>query len=144
MAEDRKSGPDVRAMRALASILNDSCSQVRLEAILALMVLGPPVSANDKQVIIQSLKSAIPDKNKVVSIWARMGQMRMDNDITEAQLSAIAKHLKGTELSPRIHAARALGTIGPQAKAKVPDLMAALDDPATPARPWLMVLEFQA
>jgi HEAT repeat protein len=128
VADDRQHGPDIRAMKGLAAALNDSCFQVRLEAILALTLLGPPLTANDKQAIIQSLKNAIPDRNKIVSIWARVGQMRMDNDITETHLTAIAKHLKAPELSPRVHAARALGTIGPQAKSRVPDLMASLDD----------------
>ncbi len=128
VSDDRQHGPDVRSMRALASLLNDASFQVRLEAILALMVLGPPQAALDKAAIIKSLEGAIHDRNKVVAIWARTGQMRMDNTITETHLKALAKYLTAPELSPRIHAARALGTIGPQAKSRVPDLISALDD----------------
>lgn len=125
---DRQTGPDLRSIRALAKVLDDSCAQVRLSAILALIVLGPPATGADKTAAIHALQGCFKDRDKVVMIWARMGQMRMDGNITEAHLTAIAKYLKGNELSPRTHASRALGTIGPEAKSRVPDLMAALDD----------------
>src|SRR5262249_13034635 len=42
VAVDRQSGPDQRAINALLTVLSDRSSQVRLEAVLSLITLGPP------------------------------------------------------------------------------------------------------
>lgn len=136
---DRDNGPDPRATAALVSAFNDISSQVRLEAVIALIVLGPSATGRDKLLIQQGLLGLTKkERNKHVLIWAHVGLMRMDG-VDEGNLQAISKHLKATEATVRSHVGRALGTIGPEAKSRVPELIDAIqheDDPQ--ALIWLV------
>jgi HEAT repeat protein len=127
-AEDRQNGPDMRAVNGLIGALGDISHQVRLETIIAFIVLGPPARGADKLNVERAIQAVIRnDKNKPVVIWARMALMRMDK-ISEEQILPIAKFLKAPEAYVRIHACRALGTLGKEAKGRVPDLIELLDD----------------
>jgi HEAT repeat protein len=133
VAADKENGPDSRAIGALIGAFNDSCHQVRLEAVIAILVLGAPATGREKIAINNALRPLAKDRNKHVQIWASMALMRMDK-VIEENLALIAKHLKATEASVRQHSARALGTVGPEASSCVPNLVDALqheEDPQT-------------
>ena len=53
--------------------------------------------------------------------------MHVTNNVSEKDLSLIAKYLKNPKSDPRIHAARALGAIGPKSKSRLNDLMEAME-----------------
>src|SRR5262249_51329786 len=78
------------------------------------------------------------DRNLVVKIWARMALMRMEQ-VSENHLKAIGGFLRNSDPEVRIHAARALATIGPDAKSQVPYLMSQLDDKDLQVLYWVIV-----
>jgi HEAT repeat protein len=129
--QDPNKGPSYEALQALAAPLSgltrDPSSQVRLEATMALALMGrlPPPSA---KLVEGALLNATYDKNVPVAIWARVGYMARANKVTKNDIAFLTKHLKARELEYRAHAARALGTIGEKAKPAVPDLIKLLDD----------------
>jgi HEAT repeat protein len=126
VAMDRQVGPDPRAANALAASCGDVSHQVRLESILALIILGTP--ARPEKVNVQrAAMTCTKDPNKIVSIWAHMLLMRIDR-VAETNLAAIAKNLKSQEATVRAHAARALGTVGQEAKSRIPELADALQE----------------
>lgn len=136
---DKKLGPDARAIKALLGGLRDISFQVRLESVLSLIALGPPATGADKTAVMSDLDLLLKnDRNTIVKIWARMALMRMDK-VTDTHLKAIAAFLKNSDPEVRIHAARALATIGPDAKAQVSTLMTQLDDNDLTALYWVIV-----
>jgi HEAT repeat protein len=128
VAYDQKNLPERAAINALIDALNDSSSQVRLEALYSLILMGIPGHPQDKSREITSLQNLIngrqPDK---VHIWARVAIMRIEK-VSEQHLVVIAKYLKSPKVESRIHAARAFATIGPDASTRVQDLVDALSD----------------
>jgi HEAT repeat protein len=120
-------GPDMRALRALANATKDVCAQVRLEAAVSILTLGPPAKEEDRAAIAAPLRTACNDRDPVVSIWARVGVMRF-HKVTDDQLSMLAAALKNPRLYVRLHAVRAFGVIGPEARTRVGDLIDLLDD----------------
>jgi HEAT repeat protein len=133
VAVDNKAGPDPRASLSLIKAFTDDSAQVRLEAILAEIVLGPPTKPGDKLTVERAIVGRHSDPDKHVAIWAHMASMRMDK-VSEQHLAAIAKFLKNEEPTVRAHVGRALGTVGPDAKSRLPELIEALqveDDPST-------------
>ena len=136
---DKKLGPDMRAVKALLGGLRDISFQVRLECVLSLIALGPPATGADKAAVMGDLDLLLRnDRNTIVKIWARMALMRMDK-VTETHVKAIAYLLKNSDPEVRIHAARALATIGPDAKGQVSTLMEQLDDKDLTALYWVIV-----
>jgi HEAT repeat protein len=141
-AMNRQEGPDPRATNALVEVLGDVSHQVRLEAVLSLIVLGRPDKQVDRARIEAGLTRLFKDPNKHVQIWSRLGVMRFQ-DVNEKHLVEIGKMLKEPEATVRSHAARALGTVGPQAKSRVHELVDALqaeqDPPTVYWIVWAMV-----
>jgi HEAT repeat protein len=147
IARDEKTGPDHRALRALSSALSDVDKQVRLQALMSLILLGPPVydkeNPNEAEKAME-LKNLVDhrlhvvvgrandrradDQDRILGIWARMALMRMDNMVSKDHLGAITRMLSRPELVTRIAAAQALGTMAHDAKPAVPDLIKALGD----------------
>jgi hypothetical protein len=128
VGRDELGYPDMHALEKLVDAVDDSISkEVRLEALQALVNLGPPAAAD-----VTRLKRLLEgrlrvDRDKSVVIWVRVAIMRIDpKAITDANLGIIAKQMKGNDLDIRVQAVRALGFIGPLAKSTVPDLMDAL------------------
>jgi HEAT repeat protein len=123
--------PDGRAVNALINILlkRDDCSEVRVEALYSLIVLGIPYMLQDKSRELAALNGLINNKHQPdkVHIWARVAIMRIEK-VSEQHLLAIAKYLRSPKLETRIHAARAFDTIGPEAKSRIEDLVDALSD----------------
>src|SRR5262249_22378723 len=70
------------------------------------------------------------EKDNSAKIWVRVALMRMDaTKINDANLNPIAAMMKEKgDLDIRVQAARAIGFIGPPAKAKIPELVDALPD----------------
>lgn len=136
---DAKMPPDMLVIKALLSALSDASSQVRLEAVLSLITLGPPALAADKNYTMSILQQLLNnDRDQIVKIWARMALMRMDK-VHDGHLKIIGGLLKNSDPDVRIHAARALATIGPDAKGQVPYLMAQLDDKDLTVVYWVIV-----
>jgi len=129
--KDEQNGPDLRALKALIDRTDDVSKEVRLEALQSLINLGPPTSPQDVAQIKTLLERKVKaDKDKSVAIWARVALMRMDAaSVNDANLTAIAKLIKGSDLATSIQAARALGVVGMESKGKVPDLIEALQSP---------------
>ncbi len=130
-AADNKTGPDSRAVNALANLfLNpntpEESSQVRLEAVIALGAMGRPQLV-DQPRAVQALQRALKDTDKSVAIWAHVSLMAVDK-VTDEGVGAVAKQLKGKDVTAKVQAARALAAMGRDAKAKVPDLIDLLDD----------------
>jgi HEAT repeat protein len=137
-AFDPKHGPELKAIEALTWALYDSCLEVRLAAMQALVALGPPreppYKARDAlQTVLSRLeKRATPGKGQVrdegEQIWAQVTIMRL-SEITDERLARIGKFLlPSSEPAVRCQAAQALGLIGKKARPQVPNLMAALSD----------------
>jgi HEAT repeat protein len=142
VAYNSKKGPDGRALKALLGALNDSCTQVRMEALRSIIALGPPwVPKNNTQppdevqrqneTLRQTMKTALDrhskSPDKIQSIWALVALMRVDK-ITEKHLLTISYLIKSPDLSVRVNAANALEAIGEGAASRVSDLIAALND----------------
>jgi HEAT repeat protein len=124
-ANDR---PIPEAVNALIEAFGDHSSQVRLEALYSLIVMGIPQNLAQKAHELTALQGLLagrqPDK---VQIWARVTIMRIEN-VSEKHLGIVAKYLKNPKVETRIHAARAFAAIGPDAKAHIDDLVDALAD----------------
>jgi HEAT repeat protein len=118
---------DARVISALVLSLSDRALQVRLAVIHALIQLGPPPRPADAAAAKQTLLTMVQSKDKATQIWTRVALMRFDKALlNDTYLTPIAQYLKGPEQPVRVEAAAALGLLGPEAKTKVPDLIAAL------------------
>jgi HEAT repeat protein len=123
--------PDGRAVNALIDVLQkkDECSEVRLEALYSLIIMGIPYQLQDKSRELQVLHALINNKHQPdkVHIWAYVAIMRIEK-VSEQYLVILAKFLRNPKLETRTHAARAFATIGPEGKSRIEDLVDALSD----------------
>jgi HEAT repeat protein len=147
----------VEALRA--RVARDTCSQVRLEAVQSLILLGPPADPKDRvlpptdprsrhpsqtavqvrQITEQTLKvAAVKDKEPTVRIWCQVGVMRMTGKVEQSRVASIAGYLDDPVLGVRCQAARALGGVGLEAKTQVSRLVNKLDDKETIMVTWVM------
>jgi HEAT repeat protein len=123
----------IDALVARMSTSNENSAQVRLEATMALGIIGV-LTAQDKSKVVAALKRAESDPDKMIAIWARAGLMAHNNDVNEKDMGIIIGLLKSKDLPIRTHAARALGTIatvgnpGPPIQKAIPPLIEMLDD----------------
>jgi HEAT repeat protein len=129
VAMDQKEGPDVSAVMTLVGALSDFCVTVRRQAILSLVNLGKPSKTEDWSKEKSALDNALRDtrQDKVVIIWIHVLLIRNDK-VSENHLSAIGQLLRNADPLVRNSAAQALATLGPQARSRIPDLIAVLDD----------------
>jgi HEAT repeat protein len=136
-AGDAKGNPsNTEAVHALVEIFYgaspDKSADVRLEAVMAVALMPKPGPQNhpERAHALQGLKAATLSKDKIIEIWARLGVMAHDpKGVTEEELAPIGKYLNSKEnIMVRMHAVRALGTIGAKAKSQVEPLMGVLDD----------------
>jgi HEAT repeat protein len=141
-----KPGFNRPAWIALIRALNDSCSEVRLAAVLSLILYGRPTSPADIKGEEQALQFLTSEKHprtnekqsKKVIIWAHVGLMRI-TEVSDHHLSGITKYCKNADMTARVHAIRAMAVIGPSAKAKVPDLIECLSDKEAQVLYWACV-----
>jgi HEAT repeat protein len=133
---DVKDSVDSHAIDALVARLfssNESSFQVRLEATMALGIIGV-LKAQDKAKVVSALKRAESDPDKMIAIWARAGLMAHNNEVNEKDMAILVGLLKSKELPVRAHAARAIGTIasvgnpGPPINKTIGPLIEMLDD----------------
>jgi HEAT repeat protein len=132
-----ETGPNMKAMTKLADVFaKDVSAAVRMEALQALMMLGPPwaevkkpdaktappIDTKSAKVIIDYMKHRVGDpktktpgleKDKQVEIWARLVLMRFDaKEINEENLEAFARYLTGSEVGVKIQALQAIAMMG--------------------------------
>jgi HEAT repeat protein len=125
---DKETPAKTEVISRLRKALTDPCHQVRVEAAQALVILGPPNNKTLKQAVITTLSlRAKNDRRKLVRIWAEVGVMRMTK-VRKERLVRIGKFLTDPVLGNRCAAARALGSIGPDASSQIPTLIKILDD----------------
>jgi HEAT repeat protein len=129
VAVDPKTGPDPKAIHALLERLQypdhqDPAAEVRYETILSLGDMGLPADNELQDKVLKSLKLAASDPHDaVVALWGHVALMALDK-VTDKDLNYIALRLKSNEPSrTRMHAARAVGTLGTKAKTLIPDLI---------------------
>lgn len=135
-AAEGNNPPDARAFPVLIGRLNpeprygEPSVLVRLEAAIALSMLGPPASPTDLKKVQDALLARIVSKTEddSVRIWSSMALMSVNNNVNEKELAAIGEFLKSTKLTTRMQAARALGEVGAKAKPQVPALVKMLTD----------------
>jgi HEAT repeat protein len=128
-------GFDRTAFRTLLDGTSDPASAVRLSSVLSLIVFGKPALPGDVEAEKKVLQGLIIDKTQSgkaggrfsskVAIWAYVAIMLIDR-VSEGHLQGISKFLKNNDLQSRVHAARALQAIGPQASSQVRALIDAL------------------
>jgi HEAT repeat protein len=122
-------GFDARAFSAVVRAMDDRCMEVRYQAVQSLIRFGQPTNVLERKKVLHVLGEHLTDKEaKRVVIWTHVAIMRIEDNVTDAHLAAVGKHLSDGSLDVRIHAARALGTVGPQAFPQVPNLIEALAD----------------
>jgi HEAT repeat protein len=111
-------GPDPRAVRALLSGLNDSAMLCRLQAVLGLGTLGlpkgPPQNQLRQTVLSKLQYHAQYDRDRRVAIWALVSLMALEDKVTVAAVDPIVKALKHKDMRVRLHAAQAVGSLGPK------------------------------
>jgi HEAT repeat protein len=139
----------IEGLRYRAS--NDTCFQVRLEAVQSLIALGLPKPANEQTILIRTLKSIAErdyyaiqggkeKEDKTVRIWAQVALMRMEVAVDKEQyvksharrLDWVGKLLTDPILGVRCQAARALGQMGSYAKSQVEKLAEVLEKDKDP------------
>lgn len=127
LALDTQKGPDKGAMESLTGALKDPCAAVRLESIMALSELGMSPRPAEVQAEIKALTGLQKDRDRTVGVWATVLLIFLD----EKQLSAsntqlLINGLADPDLRVRLQTARALGAlgrIGPDGKAKLPNIL---------------------
>jgi HEAT repeat protein len=133
-------GFDRGAFSALVDSLNDSAAEVRMEATISLIRFGQPGLPADRNRERQALNTLTASSRQPpkVSIWAHVAlfllerggtpNSKVSSKVGQQHLTAITRFLPSTDLQTQEHAVRALGVIGPDAGAHVPDLIRVLDD----------------
>lgn len=154
---DELSGPNMRALVALADVLSkDVSASVRMEALQSIMLLGPPWAAVKKAVndppppinqkaadtIVAFMKLRVGDpklkktgleKDKQVEIWARLVLMRFDpKEVNEDNLDAFARFLTGGEVGVKVQALQAIAIVGELAGKKLNDVVRVMEDGTAP------------
>ncbi|HMC64357.1 MAG TPA: HEAT repeat domain-containing protein, partial [Gemmataceae bacterium] len=119
---------DPGVIDALIYALRDTCSQVRLQALVSLGSLGTPKRSAHHQKVKVVVETAFknPKQNPLVTIWARVlwvqyfSTSKVKHEPTH--FGEIAKMLKSPyEVNVRVNAAQALATL--QAKMNIPNLI---------------------
>jgi HEAT repeat protein len=126
-----KEGPDPRGVPTLITSSRDAAGKVRLEAVVGMGAMGIPPGENNKLAVIKALKDAVNDRDKTVAVWAYVGLMTYDSKVIDTYMGPLARFLTSSDVATRGHAARALGAMGAEAKAKIPELVSALKDRET-------------
>ncbi|MBA4190525.1 MAG: hypothetical protein C0467_21270 [Planctomycetaceae bacterium] len=151
---NKTTGPNIKALQALAGTLaKDVSVAVRMEALQALVMLGPPwdgvrkgddktppkINQKAADFVAEAMrtrigggktKAAAAELDKQLEIWCRVVLMRFDptKEVNDENLSAIARHCAAKDPGPKIQALQALGIFGEQAGSKVDAVVSALDD----------------
>jgi HEAT repeat protein len=138
VARDPKHGANTNVLSELfKSVRGDSSSQVRLAAVQALVMLGPPAAPAYQQQEDQALEYvAVKDPDRSVQLWAHMAAMMVRGKVEQRRVNLIGGLMNDKEQIVRIEAIQALGTIGPEAASQVPRLIAGLGDNEKAVAGW--------
>lgn len=153
IALNKTTGPNVKALQALAGTLaKDVSVAVRMEALQALVMLGPPwdgprkddklppkINQKAADFVAEAMrtrigggksKAAPAELDKQLEIWCRVVLMRFDptHEINDENLGAIARHCAAKDDGPKVQALQALAIFGEQAGPKVDAVVSVLDD----------------
>ena len=137
-------GPSERALGSLSgTLLKDSCSVVRLEAVQSLVLLGPPeynrqlpqeYPVKIKPFLDAATAAQKTEKDKSVQIWLMMLIMRYDgSQLKDENIKLIVNHIDGADVAARLHALSAVGMLGEKAKpfiGKVTGVLTTNDPPS--------------
>jgi len=144
-------GPNTKALNALAGTLaRDKSVAVRMEALQALVMLGPPwaeirkpddkgpLKINQKAAdfVADAMRTRIhkgtakgAELDKQLEIWCRVVLMRFDpKEINDENFTAIARHCEAKDAGPKIQALQALNIFGEAAGSKVDAVVGVLGD----------------
>jgi HEAT repeat protein len=140
-------GFDSNSFNALVESTRDTCLEVRVQALLALITFGTPAAPAQHTKLTNALVACTREREpKRVQIWARVALMRIQppganaaQKFMDTQLKDICKHLKDRDLETRVNAARAIAAVGPIAKKRVPDLIDALQDRESEMLVWTCI-----
>jgi hypothetical protein len=89
--------------------------------------MGRPADPALRATVLKALQAELAGRDKVQVIWSHVSLMSLDK-VTDAGLAAVVKYLKNSEQEVRLQALEGLGTIGPEAKPCLPNVLAALED----------------
>ncbi len=113
---------------AFHGLLDDPAFQVRQVACQCLTIVGVPLDNTHKLLVLRGLDTlAKKDPEPGVQIWANLAIMAYSGT-NKVNLEAITQALHKGDVTTRIQAAQALGTVGSLAKEMVPPLIGALAD----------------
>ncbi len=135
VSRDEQGYPMAPALEALATGVADPVSKdVRLEALQAVIRLGPPSAQPSLPVLGKTLNNRLTaERDKVVLIWVRVAIMALDaTQRTDKNIATVTKEMRSTDPELQVAAVRAIGVMGPAAKATVQDLIDALPRAADP------------
>ncbi|HEX4592250.1 MAG TPA: HEAT repeat domain-containing protein [Gemmataceae bacterium] len=135
VGRDEQGWPLVGALEALANGLADQSKGVRLEALQAVIRLGPLASSAAPPRLTETLRRRLTqERDKNLLVWVRVAMMRLNAaEINDKNLAPFTKDLKGSDSELRTTTIKALGLMGPAAKSAVPDLIETLQKPIDPA-----------
>lgn len=149
---NEKTGPNLKALNRLAATLaKDQSAAVRMEALQALVALGPPWSgpstgkgvpgptnwkaatfiAERMRERLVTKANGIVEHDKQLEIWCRIVLMRFDQKELEKEdhLDAITKNFEPpAELGPKLQALQALSLFGERAGTQVDKVVPLLSD----------------
>ncbi len=113
---DPKTGPDPRVTDALilrASHLTEPTTQVRLNAIKALGVMGRPQNPKKLENVMNVLKSQANyrSSHKTIRIWSHVAIIALEEKVNEKDLQTIAEFMKDHEAATRVQAVTAIGAL---------------------------------
>jgi HEAT repeat protein len=121
-------GFDRHAWLELLKATGDPVSEVRMSAVLSLILFGRPANGSDLKMEEKFLQSLTGEKqNKRVAIWAYIGLLRIADHVSDTHLRGISKFLKTPDVQVRLNAARALAVAGPDGASQAPALMELLN-----------------
>ncbi|MBI1916357.1 MAG: HEAT repeat domain-containing protein [Planctomycetes bacterium] len=111
-----QTGPDPRATAALLDVLKrETCSKVRLEAVMALGSMGKAADQLTRRAVMVALKNELSERDRTIAVWAVVGLMVQDT-LSKDYLNAVLKFLEKGNVPTRAHAAYALGMVASEAK----------------------------
>ncbi len=126
---------DAAAKFLLNTMLKDACAGVRMEAIQALLQIGPPKPKNpedyakDLKLYVEPVETRIRlEKDKGILCWLYLLNVMYDDRTLAEHVKKIASYIKAPD-SPmvRMHAINSCAALGPKAAPVMPQLMEALN-----------------
>jgi HEAT repeat protein len=119
---------DMRAYTALVTALSDPASKVRQQALISVLSLGKSSNRELQEKLIARLKLMLNDRQGFISVWAYYGLL-VNVGVNETYLGGLVKLLQSGDVPTRVQAIRALGMLAKEARAKIPEIVAAVKDP---------------